>query len=254
MDTIQERTEYGSDTDKKGYITDMIKDPFLNWLMTLINKYIVTRYCEERGLLKLLPFQSGKTFKGYLSNFTICALLFGIYYSVEQAFQHKKLLLCAENEDEGGEGKDKLSKEILRAKTSKDAKSLGGKKIYKKYKLKLDLKKWIKLKVREEVMEECLNERFKRDEKFRSILYICYKMGYIPFHTERSGKDSFWGGSLKEGVRGKNILGELMRKISIDKFSTMSSRCIDCNTSIKYTYQLCGKSHCGKSHCKDIKK
>jgi hypothetical protein len=76
------------------------------------------------------------------------------------------------------------------------------------------------------VMEHLLRSRLGSDDKFRSIL-MGSKGKYL-LHFERSGRNSFWGGSLDktdQTPQGKNTLGQMMMQLRETMFSQYKQYC-----------------------------
>jgi hypothetical protein len=81
------------------------------------------------------------------------------------------------------------------------------------------------------VMEHLLRARFGSDDKFRSILSA--SRGKYLLHFERSGRKSFWGGSLNKAdqtPQGQNTLGKMMMKLRDTTLSQYKQYCQDGET------------------------
>ena len=81
------------------------------------------------------------------------------------------------------------------------------------------------------VMEHLLRARFGSDGEFRSILSA--SQGKYLLHFERSGRKSFWGGSLNKAdqtPQGQNTLGKMMMKLRETTLSQYKQYCQDGET------------------------
>lgn len=85
-----------------------------------------------------------------------------------------------------------------------EAKKAGGRKSFEKYGAILDIEKWNKN--RDHTIYKALLERSKVDKTFRDILINTYHENYYLLHFERSGKKSYWGGSIEKDTG--NLVGE----------------------------------------------
>jgi len=167
---------------------------------------VVQFFSKSKNALDL-P-QCPTDWRKHLSNFTSCTIIVHgfIYKSPEHAFQGLKTRLCSTATEEYSikfEGNSM---------TPQQAKYAGGKGAYKKNNIVLDLEKWDAVRV--DIMEEIIIARIKSDSLFQHILKQTKQKNMLLLHFERSGKNSFWGGSYKMGViRGHNILGKIMMKL-----------------------------------------
>lgn len=96
------------------------------------------------------------------------------------------------------------------------AKRKGSKTGFKSMGAILDVNKWNMCRVN--IMREFIQSRYEQDEVFRQILNACRERGITLLHFERSGKKSFWGGSVSRNdgnIQGENQLGKIMMEIAI---------------------------------------
>jgi predicted NAD-dependent protein-ADP-ribosyltransferase YbiA (DUF1768 family) len=155
-----------------------------------------------------------KYWRKYLSNFTMTSNYIEIYgrkyASPEHAFQGLKTRLCS-NAPESYNTKFECDNNNLPE--PKDAKRAGGKGMYRKHNITLDIDKWDAVRV--DIMEEVLRARMKSDTLFINILRQTKKddLFLIHFENSRGRGQSFWGGSYNKETRimkGDNMLGVLM--------------------------------------------
>tara|TARA_B110001452_G_scaffold191528_1_gene161635 strand:+ start:142 stop:822 length:681 start_codon:yes stop_codon:yes gene_type:complete len=110
-----------------------------------------------------------------------------------------------------------------------EVKSSSGKGKMKKAGYTLDVVTWNRARVA--VMEHLLLARWVSDDKFRSILSA--SLGKYLLHFERSGRKSFWGGSLNKAdqtPQGQNTLGKMMMKLRETTLSQYKQYCQDGET------------------------
>lgn len=108
-------------------------------------------------------------------------------------------------------------------------KGSSGKGKMKKADYTLDVVTWNRARVA--VMEHLLLARWVSDDKFRSILSA--SLGKYLLHFERSGRKSFWGGSLNkvdQTPQGQNTLGKMMMKLRDTMSSQYKQYCQDGET------------------------
>ena len=78
----------------------------------------------------------------------------------------------------------------------------------------MDIEKWNKN--RNQIIYKALVKRSKVDNTFRDILINTYHENYYLLHFERSGKKSYWGGSIEKdtgNLVGENKLGIMLMMI-----------------------------------------
>ena len=145
----------------------------------------------------------------YLSTFACVNICINntIYPSVENAFQALKL-------DFLDEESNMYCLEELKTKfktcSAKEAKTLGSKTSFKRFKLKLNIEKWNTKSV--ELMYLLLSIRLSNDLKFKNIIEKYNNF----YHYERSGPKSFWGGYFDSNLKifvGYNQYGKLLSKL-----------------------------------------
>jgi predicted NAD-dependent protein-ADP-ribosyltransferase YbiA (DUF1768 family) len=145
----------------------------------------------------------------YLSTFASVNICINdtLYPSVENAFQALKLDFLDEDSDmyclEEFKSKFKTC-------SAKEAKTLGSKTSFKRFKLKLNTEKWNTKSVG--LMYLLLSIRLSNDVKFKQVIE---KYGNF-YHYERSGPKSFWGGYFDSNTKefvGNNQYGKLLYKL-----------------------------------------
>ena len=126
------------------------------------------------------------------------------YPSVEAAFQATKAL----HSDKPEMAKDFEVGGII-GPDPVEAKQHGTHKVYVAKGAKLKTKEWEA--ARDAAMMKILQARYDQDEVFRQILEATKALNVKLVHFERTGANSYWGGSVKDGVvQGRNRLGEMM--------------------------------------------
>tara|TARA_B110000908_G_scaffold163832_1_gene210944 strand:- start:602 stop:1183 length:582 start_codon:yes stop_codon:yes gene_type:complete len=94
------------------------------------------------------------------------------------------------------------------------AKQAGSRKAMRALHTTLDIAAWNSVK--NTIMETAIQSRVEQDELFRTILLETRTRNIYLLHFERSGANSYWGGSLNKQtvtVKGLNILGGIIMKI-----------------------------------------
>ena len=140
-----------------------------------------------------------------LSNFHPCRLsLEGApYASVEHYFQGQKAL-CSDRPEMAERFRSDAEVDAV-GPDPLGARRAGGRSAYRRAGATLDVSRWEACRVA--VMQRALEARWAQDGLFREILVSDL------LHFERSGADSFWGGSLRKAdgrPQGENWLGKLL--------------------------------------------
>lgn len=145
------------------------------------------------------------------------------YRTVEHAFQASKYLLCCDSPNrEATAARFEIGGQIV---SSLDAKKAGGRSGMAKFGCTLDTAAWSQHG--DVVMQEALRARWGVDPTFRDVLSAT--KGILLVHFERSGKKSYWGGTVKAGptgdaggggggsggevYQGRNRLGEMLMEL-----------------------------------------
>lgn len=117
----------------------------------------------------------------WLSNLTTYSREDGTEGNVEKLYHRWKLVYSI-----GDAAKKKaLGDAIMEAPSGKDAKKLGGKGAFKKYKLQLNVVEWDARKV--DIMRDLLNHRAHEDARFRDILVHFVQAGKTFVHKMGRG-------------------------------------------------------------------
>lgn len=134
------------------------------------------------------------------------------YDTVEHAFQAAKYLFAATPK--------KVALKVAKQFESggsirgpKAAKAAGAKRGMNKLKCSLDIAQWNEMA--DDVMRSALRARWECDSTFRAILLEAKAEGIMLLHHERSGAESYWGGTVKGGdIMGQNKLGEMLMELT----------------------------------------